>query len=172
MKNFFSSLIIILLFLGFSTNNAKAQKFGHIDSNKLMEIMPDKAQAKVELESFAKGLEEQLQAMQGELQSKYQDYMSKKETLTELIKQTKEQELQDLQGRIQTFQGTAQQELQKKEMELLQPIIQKAQDAIKAVGKEQGLTYVYDIGTGAIVYYSDESKDILDLVKIKLGITE
>ncbi|OQY00193.1 MAG: hypothetical protein B6I24_00270 [Bacteroidetes bacterium 4572_128] len=138
------TLVKIAIFVAvlFFNLDVFSQKFGHIDSK----------------------------TMQGELQNKYQSYVAEKANLTDLIRQTKEQELQDLQQRIQTFQGTAQQELQKKEMELLKPIIQKAQDAIKEVGKENGFTYIYDIGTGAIVYYSEESIDILPMVKKKLGI--
>ncbi len=161
------TIFVAVLFFNF---DVFSQKFGHIDSNKLMESMPDKVSAKTALETFAKDLETQMQTMQGELQNKYQSYVAEKASLTDFVRQTKEQELQDLQQRIQTFQGTAQQELQKKEMELLKPIIQKAQDAIKEVGKENGFTYIYDIGTGAIVYYSEESIDILPMVKKKLGI--
>ena len=67
----------------------KAYKFGHIDSNQLLSTMPERESVKSKLEAFAKQLENQLAAMQTELESKYQQYMSEAETLSPLIRQTK-----------------------------------------------------------------------------------
>jgi outer membrane protein len=108
--------------------------------------------------------------MQEELEKKYNEYLEKKDNMTDLIKKSKEEELMSLQQRIQTFQTNAQQELQKKEQELLKPIIDKAKKAIEDVCKENGYTYVFDTGTGALLYYPKDSDDILPLVKKKLGI--
>ncbi len=148
----------------------KAYKFGHIDSNQLLSTMPERESVKSKLEAFAKQLENQLAAMQTELESKYQQYMSEAETLSPLIRQTKEQELTEMQQRIQMFQQNAQQELGAKESELFQPVIDKARKAISEVANENGFTYVFDIGSGAVLHFSDDSQDILPLVKAKLGI--
>ena len=71
--------------------------------------------------------------------------------------------------RIQTYQQSAQQRLQDKEKELLQPIIDRAKQAISDVAKENGYTYVFDTSAGALLYQQD-SDDILPLVKKKLGL--
>ncbi len=71
---------------------------------------------------------------------------------------------------MQEFDGFAQQALQKKQNELLKPIFDKASAAIKAVGAEAGFTYVFDISTGVILFNSNNSVDIMPLVKTKLGI--
>ncbi len=60
--------------------------------------------------------------------------------------------------------------MQRKQAEVMQPIIEKAQNAIKEVAKANGFTYVYDIASGVLLYFSDDSEDILPLVKQKLGI--
>jgi outer membrane protein len=171
MRNILKLALIVLLVTG--ATNIFAQKnfkFGHVDSNALMQIMPERQQAQQDLETFATELEKQLEVMQVEFQNKYQDYLAKTDSLSDLIRQSKESELQDLQLRIQKFQESAQQELSKKEAELIQPIIDKARAAIEEVGKENGYTYIFDLGTGPIIYFSQDSDDILPLVKKKLGL--
>ena len=107
--------------------------------------------------------------MQEELQAKYNDYQERKAQMTELIRSTKEQEIRDLDQRIQTYQQNAQQKLREKEAELLQPIIDRAKQAISDVAKENGYTYIFDTSAGTLLYQQD-SDDILALVKKKLGL--
>jgi outer membrane protein len=91
--------------------------------------------------------------------------------MSDLIKQTKEKELQDLQGRIDGFQTKAQQDLQAKQQELLQPIVDKAKAAIKDVAKENKYTYVLN-SIEDVVLFHETTDDLMDLVKKKLGITK
>ena len=165
-----SFIIVLLTISTFALNAQTKGKFGHIDSQKLLGMMPERTQAQNLLKEEATGLEKELATMQEEFQGKYQDYMAKKESLTTLVRQSKETELQDMQTRIQTFQQTAQEMLEKKEAELLQPIIDKAKKAIEEVGKEKGFIYVMDSSVGVLLYFSEESEDITPLVKKKLGI--
>ena len=169
MKNIGLALVIILAFSlsGFSQSKLK---FGHLNSNDLFALMPEKEAAQKTLQEYSKQLEDQLVAMQDELEKKYNDYTANSATLSDMIKKTKEEELTSMQQRIQTFQQSAQTELQKKESELLQPIIEKAKKAIEEVSKENGYTYVFDTGTGTLLYWPKDSDDILPLVKTKLGI--
>ena len=148
----------------------KNLKFGHIDSQQLMTMMPEREAAKKKLEQFAKQLEDQLGVMQKEFESKYNDYVSKADSINDLIRETKERELQDMQKRVQTFQQTAQQNLAKEEEKLMQPVIDKAKKAIEDVAKENNFTYIFDVSMGGVLYYSTDSQDILPLVKVKLGI--
>ena len=169
MKKLGVFILITVLFL--STNSfAQNFKFGHIDASQLIQAMPERAKAKTTLQAYAKQLQDQLGEMQKELQNKQQDYVAQKDTLSDLIRQTKEDELQSLYQRIQTFQQTAQQNLQKKESDLMQPIITKAHDAIKAVASANGFTYIFDTSAGALLYWSSASQDVMPLVKKKLGI--
>ncbi len=165
-------VIITLLFsVNFGYSQAKL-KFGHINSNELIALMPERTKAQTELQEYASQLEEQLTVMQAELENKYNVYLKQESTYNDIVKETKQQELQDLQTRIQEFQGSAQTRYQKKESELIQPIIDKANNAIQVVGKENGFTYIFDVGAGAVVYFSESSIDILSLVKTNLGIVE
>jgi outer membrane protein len=145
-------------------------KLGHINSQELLQAMPESDSAQVKMEKAAKELQDQLEAMQVEFNNKYQDYISKKDTYSELIKQTKETELQQMQQRIQQFQGTAEQDLQKRRTETFKPVLDKANKAISEVGKENGFTYIFDISAGSVIYHAENSTDILPLVKQKLGL--
>lgn len=144
----------------------KAQKLGHINSNELLMAMPERTKIQKELEDYAKQLQTQLQAMETEWQGKVQDFKSKEAQMTELIRNTKIKEITDLETRIQDFQETAQKDLQNKEGELLQPLIDKAKKAIEDVAKEQGFTYIIDSSMGVLLYTAGE--DILPLVKKNL----
>ncbi|MEZ4721580.1 MAG: OmpH family outer membrane protein [Flavobacteriales bacterium] len=146
-------------------------KFGHIDSQILLEAMPEKVQADKTLETFAAQLEKQLQAMTVEWESKMQDYRANQAVMSDIIAQTKAEEIQNLEQRIQSFQQNAQQSLGKKEAEVYQPILDKAREAIEKVSKEHGYSYVFDSSSGALLY-QPEGEDILPLVKKELGITD
>jgi outer membrane protein len=165
-------LITLVVFLSVITTNVFAQKvkFGHINSNDLLVAMPERAEAQKKLQEFSKQLEDQLAVMNQEFQTKYQDYVTHQDSLSASIKQLKEEELQSLQQRIQNFQQTAQQDLQQKEQELLQPIIDKAKNAIKEVAKEKGYTWVFDTSVGSLVVWPENSDNLLNDVKTKLGI--
>ena len=132
--------------------------------------MPEREQARVQLEKYAKQLEDQMAAMQTELESKYQQYLEQRDSLPQVLLEAKERELTDIQQRFQTFQQTAQKDLSAKEGELLQPLIDKAKKAIDDVAAENGFIYVFDMSMGAILYNSDQSVDLLPLVLKKLGI--
>lgn len=165
---------LILLFaamLAFSASAfaQKTVKLGHINSSDLMQIMPGKDSAQAAFEAEVKILDGELKAMQEELEKKLNDYQERKSQMTELIRTTKEQELNDLNQRITIYQQNAQKKLQEKEAELLQPIIDRAKQAISDVAKENGYTYIFDTSAGAVLYQQD-SDDILNLVKKKLGL--
>lgn len=170
MKKLARSLFVITLALismaGMSQTNAK---FGYIDSNELLDLMPGKDSIQKALETYGKTLQNQLQTMYQEYQNKLADYQANVNTMSTIIKQTKEKELGDLETRIQDFQSQADTDLQNKQVELLQPMIDKARKAIEAVGREHGYTYIFDAGVGTLLYY-EKGDNILPLVKQKLGL--
>ncbi len=165
-------IVVAVAFMSsFATvSNAQNYKFGHIDSGQLLQQMPEREQARVQLEKYAKQLEDQMAAMQTEFESKYQQYLEQRDSLPQVLLEAKERELTDIQQRFQTFQQTAQKDLSAKEGELLQPIIEKAKKAIDDVAAENGFLYVFDMSMGAILYNSDQSVDLMPLVLKKLGV--
>lgn len=150
----------------FSQVNAK---LGYIDSNELLDAMPGKDSIQTAIQSYGKSLEDQLQAMYLEYQNKLNDYQTNAATMSNIIRQTKEREIADMEQRIQEFQQQADSDLQAKQMELLEPLLDKARKAIEKVAEANGYTYIFDVGAGSFLYY-DKGDNILPLVKKELGI--
>jgi outer membrane protein len=168
MRKIFISFIAVIFSAALFAQTSL--KLGHINSQELLQAMPESDSAQVKMEKAAKELQDQLEAMQVEFNNKYQDYVSKKDSYSELIKQTKETELQQMNQRIQQFQGTAESDLQKRRTETFKPILDKANKAIAEVAKVNGFTYIFDISAGSVIFHSENSTDILPLVKQKLGL--
>ena len=168
MKN--TIKLIAVIAFAFMTMSASAQvKLGHIETQKLIQAMPEWTAAQKQMENEQASVEKELTSLGEQFQAKMGEYTKNLSTYTDIIRAAKEQELQDLQKRIQSFQEIAQNNLEKKQQELMQPIVSKATEAIKAVGKENGFTYILDMSAGGILYASESSQDILPLVKKKLG---
>jgi Outer membrane protein len=169
MKRFtaIAALLVFVVAAGHSQN----LKFGHVNSDELIQAMPEFDSATTKLEKFRKELVNALDLMTVELNNKNDAYTKEAKNLTDIVKQTKEQELIDLNKRIQEFQQNAQEQLQNKQVELFQPIYTKVDKAIKDVGKENGFLYVFDVAKGALLYFDEtKSTNILALAKTKLGI--
>ena len=173
MKRFVSGLIV-LLFLGSFTAEAQAVlKLGHFNKQEILTLMPETDSAQKKLDKIAKDLQDQMEKMQVEFNKKYEDYMANASNWSELIRNTKETELQEMNQRIQNFQNVAQQDIQQQQSKLFKPIIDKLNEAINEVAKEGKFTYIFDVSQGSfVVFQSADSQDITLLVKKKLGITK
>ena len=170
MKRFIgiATLIIILSVAGQSIQ-AQTIKFGHINSDELMQALPEFDSANVRLEKFRKELINYLELMSVELNNKSEAYNKDSKNLTDLVKKTKEQELVDLNRKIQEFQTNAQQQMQDKQVEFFQPVYAKVDKAVKDVGKENGFVYIFD--TKSLLYFDEtKSTNITALAKAKLGL--
>ena len=167
MRNF-SRVILVSLLLFAGGLSAQTLKFGHIDIQLLLSVMPERDVAQKEMVKLQADYEAQAASMQKEYSDKGKEYIAQQKTMTEAVRIAKEDEIQGIQQRIQTFQQTAQENLQKEQEKRFQPIIEKARKAINDVGKEQGLVYVFD--ANGLLYHSEQSVDLMPLVKTKLGI--
>ncbi len=164
-------LFTLLVLIGITASaGAQELKFGHINLQELVQLMPERATAETEFNAFQSDLEDVLGEMQQNYQQKLQELEQLGEDASEVKRNAKITELQDIQQRIQNYQQTAQQQIQQKQGELLQPVFDKAEAAIAEVAKEQGLIYVFDVGTRVVLYKSNQSMDLLPLAKEKLGI--
>ena len=168
-------IVLTVFFCGILYTNAQGTKqslkLAHINTQELLAAMPASDSAQTRIQKEAKDMQETLEEMQVEFNTKYQDYLQNSSTYTDIKRQAKEAELQDLNVRIQQFQENAQQNLEQLRQKLLTPIIDKAKKAIEEVGRENGYTYVFDTSEGTtVVFISDNAEDILEKVKAKLGI--
>ncbi len=163
------TLILMVALLPLFTT-AQTVKLGYINSQEVMMMMPEVNDVEKQLAEFNEKNMKYLQDMDKEIQDKYAKYEQEKDNMTEAIRKVQEEELMGLQQRFQTTYQALQQEAQKKQAELLKPLQDKLMAAIESVSKKQGLTMVYDMMSGAVVYKSEAAIDITPAVKKELGI--
>ena len=151
---------------------AQAVKLGHISAAELLQQMPEVKKADSTMAGYQKALEDQYSQMVQEFQGKSSDYdkNTAAKTWSDAVADVKAQELKDLEKRIQDFQQSAQEKITTKRQEIYAPIYNKATEAIKAVGKENGYSYIFDSSSNNAVIYAQESQDVMPLVKKKLGL--
>lgn len=166
MKKIRISLIALLLVLSFST--FAQSKIAHINTTELVASMPEMNDAKTELEKLAKTYETDIQTMAAELQSKVKQYDTEAAAQTDEENAKRLQEVQGMEQSIRQYQAQAQQELQKKEFDLLKPITEKAQAAISKVADAMGFDYVLDSTQGQGVIIANGA-DLMIEVKKELG---
>lgn len=169
MKKIIKSALAAIVITVCSFTNVSAQKIAHISVDSLISLMPEYKKAQEDVQTYAKQLEQQIVAMQTELQTKYAEYLEKSKDLAEIVRASKEKELNDLNQRIQDFQQQAQVDYQNKSADLIKPVNDKAKEAIEQVAKENNYKYVLDTSSGVVLYF-EPSDDILVLVLKKLGI--
>ena len=157
-------LVLMLMLLAPMT--MMAQKFGKVNTQTIMQALPDFAKANGELEALQKQKDNELKAMQEEFQRKADEYQKGASTMNATAKQQKETELQGLQQKIQQAYQDGQQELQKKSNELMQPIVAKVRAAIDAVGKAGNYTYIFE--EGAAIYTGSNVLDVTKEVQSKI----
>lgn len=165
-------LLLILTgfcFLTLPSFGQKSNKFGHINSAELLSLMPERKEAAAKMDTITREMQKQLEEMMTEYRSKQEKYLAESGKMTDLVKADREAELQNLGARIQKFQEQAQESLEQKQQELMDPIIQKAKKAIEQVAKENGYTYIFDTSVGALLFW-EESDNVLNLVKKKLSL--
>lgn len=162
-------ILVIIVALVVAVPTFAQQKFGHIDSSALLELMPEKAKAEQELEAFAKEFQTALEAMGKEYEGKVTSFQQSEKDMIPTVRNTKMREIADLERRIQEFQQRAQDEIGKKEQEVLTPIIDKARKAIDEVAEAKGYTYIFDSSLGVLLYAKD-TEDVMADVKAKLGL--
>ncbi|MCR5471337.1 periplasmic chaperone for outer membrane proteins Skp [Xylanibacter ruminicola] len=153
---------------GFTTANAQS-KFGHVNTQEIIQAMPEYSKAESEIKALQSQYEADLKSMQDELQKKGEAFDKEQATLPDNIKQRRQQELQDMYQKIQQSFQDNQQALQKASQEKMQAIQAKVLDAIKSVGQTNG--YVYIMEDNSLPYISSTlSTDVTAQVKAKLGL--
>ena len=165
--------LTLALAMMMSASSLFAQKFGRIDTSAILVAMPETKEMQSSMETFVAGLRETLETMQVEYNNKVQEFQKNLNTWSEAISQVKQKDLVDLQGRIEEYQRAAAQDIQNKEIELRNPIIEKAKAAIDKVAAANGYLAVFDTSMGLLAYFDEAAlTDIAPLVRTELGIKE
>ncbi|HIT47269.1 MAG TPA: OmpH family outer membrane protein [Candidatus Cryptobacteroides merdipullorum] len=164
--------IIVAAVMAFVGVAAFAQpKFAHVNYAELVQLCPEADSARATMTASSNEAQATYQAMVEEFNAKYEDYQSKAGTWTASIRQTKEQELTDIQQRIQQFSQNVDMELQQQQQQLMAPIYEKALNAVKDLAKAGGYIYVFDVSS--LLYYdAAQSTDLTPDARKALNIPE
>lgn len=170
MTKLIKTLAVVILTV-FAVNAQAQTKVGHINLSELVGFMPEAKKANAEIDTMQAQLLKEIDRKSNEFKFKFDQYKQDvaKGTLLPSIQKMREEELNNLNQDLQNFQMRAQDDLDKKRVELYQPIIKKAQDAVNAVAKDKGYTYVLDSSAGTVLF-SSEADDLMAAVKTKLNI--
>ena len=160
---------LLFMMLMLAPMAAFAQKFGHVNTQEIMQAMPEVTKARTDIEALAKQYEADLKSMQDEYQKKAEAFEKEQASLPANIKQRREQELAEMQQKIYQSYQDNQQALAKEQQEKMQPIQTKVMDAIKAVGQAGGYVYIMEMGSQLYIS-STLSTDVTKDVKAKLGL--
>ena len=161
-------LIIFLLMMLPLGVFAQESKIAIVNTQEVIQAMPEFATMQKQMADMEAKYKNEMQVMQDEYNKKYSDFVAQQDSLTENIKLRRMQEIQDIQERMDNFVQVAQQDVQKKQQELLQPIQQKLHEAIQKVGEEKGYTYIID--PAALLYTGTTAVDATPFVRTKLGL--
>ena len=169
MKKLIKLTLVVALSL--TSTSLFAQKLGRINKQELIAVMPETQEMQTKMQAYMNDLREQMEMQQVEFNNKYSELSKEYNTLSEGMRNVREQELQDLQNRIQQFSAWAENDSQKKYAEMLEPIIDKADEAIAKVAKAGGYVAVFDVSMPSLAYFDESSMaDIQPQVRAELGI--
>jgi outer membrane protein len=164
---------LIFVFLAFGLNFASAQKFGYIDSDFILNKMPDYAKAQNEIEQLSSAWQREIEEMQKKVEGLYSTYQAEQVLLTEAMKQErldeikkKESELKEYQKKVFGFGGL----FFLKKQELIKPLQDKVFDAAGKVAKTKGLAIIFDKAGELVMIYTDPRHDYTDFVLEELGL--
>jgi outer membrane protein len=167
MKNLKSLFIAMLMALPMTFSYAQS-KVAHIDTQQLIGQMPEVVAAQKQLEELEKTYTNQIESTYKEFQTKAQSYSADAANQTDVTNQARQKELETMQQNINQYRETAAQDLQKKQVEMMRPLYDKAKTAIEKVASAQGFDYVLDATAGGSVIMA-KGKDLMSDVKAELG---
>lgn len=163
-------IALIMLFALPISLMAQDGKLGHINSQEVLSLMPERVVIEKTISDLQSQWEKELVKMREEYYAKIKEFQDKQATMPESIKTARQSEIAEIEQRITTFNQTASADLQKKQQELFTPVVEKVKKAINEVGAENNYLYIFDLSTQGIIYQSPKSNDITALVKKKLAL--
>ena len=166
LKKFALLVVLFILPLGVMAQS----KFAHMNSQDVITVMPEFTKAQADLEALSKQYTEEMQRSEQEFNRKYQELIQQQDSLPKNILERRQKEVQDMAQRQQQFQQEAYQAMEKAQQEAMVPIYNKLNEAVQAVGKAEGVVYIFDVARTPVAYIGTESIDVTAKVKAQLGI--
>lgn len=163
-------IVVAVMALGIFSASAQS-KIGYISTDDLIGLMPEAAKVNTELTEYQTSLQQQGQTLKTEFDKKVDQYNLDSSKLSASMKEIRRDELVKLYTRLQNYDQEAQEKASQYAQTKIAPVREKAMDAIKAVAKEKGYSYVIDNSTNLLLVMPP-GDDLLPLVKTKLGIKD
>lgn len=166
-KNITILLIVLVIFAG---KAYAQQKYGHINSDNILQLMPEYKDLTAAVDKKKKDDQDKMEKMYEDYQAKQKELNDYGESMMQAVREEKARELDSLQQTITVFQNNAQADLQDFQNKLMKPLNDKYLKTVKAVAKENGYTYIFDVASGLLAYYPEKTGDVTELVEKKMGI--
>ena len=162
MKNFVLTLLAAAI--GLTGAFAQTQKIGYVNSAKIFQELPAAQEAQRKIDALGKPIQDSLEAMQRELQARYEDYQKREAMLNEAAKKAEQQKLVDFQRKAEEYRVAKlgnDGELARETEKLLTPLRERIKNAIATVAKEEKYSFVFDkTETIQILLYGDPAHDV------------
>lgn len=164
--------VIIIAALVLGSTVMSAQKYGHLNFGNLISVMPETEAADSQLEAYQKQLVSKGEEMAEAFQQEYGEFVQRVQAgeMPPKEQQERQQALQQKQQEILQYEQEVVQKVQEKRQELLEPIVKRAEEAIAEVAKENGYVMIFDTSSFNAVLFAEDSTDIMNAVKAKLGL--
>lgn len=166
-KLFLTSLAIF-----FAINMMQAQKFAYVDTQYILDNIPEFAEAQAQLDEISSTWQKEIETKFGEVEKMYKDYQVQSVLLPEDMKKKKEQEITDKEKEAKALQRTRfgkDGDLFKKRQELVKPIQEKIYNAIQDIANNNNYAVIFDKGGSLTMMYANPKYDISDEVLDQLG---
>lgn len=161
--------VILIMLLALPVSMMAQEKLAYVNVQEIFKVMPELSEVEKKIADTNEQYRKELEVMYEEYYAKSKEFQENKETMAETIKTRRQSEIVEIEKRISTFQQTANDDLQKKQLEMIGALREKIMKATAEVGTENNYTYIFDISAQSIAYYSPKAVDVTALVKKKLG---
>lgn len=168
MKHLKYSLLFIFLFTGLSFGQLK---IGYVDSDTIMDKLPDAQDARQRLDQMIQEWQTELTKLENDWKQKYDEYDKRKLIMTDQTRSEMEQQLVQLEQKISKYReekfGTNGELFQKQE-ELMKPVQNRVFSAIEEIAKDEDFDFVFDRSGDIMLLFAKEKYDITGQVLEKL----
>jgi outer membrane protein len=163
--------ILVLFFIG--QFSLKAQRFGYVDTEYILDMLPEYKSAQKQLDLIAETWQKEAEEKKAEIDKMLKDFQAEQILMTEEMKKKKEAEIKAKEAELKEFMNKKfgyEGELFKKRQELVKPIQDKVFDACQKIAKQSALDFIFAKGGDMIMMYSNAKYDKSDEVLIELGV--
>lgn len=159
MKKIFIEVISILILTSVGVAQQGALKIGFVNSEKIINELPEAKEAQKKLEGFVNNAQEEIKKRSDALQAKYEEYQKQANMLNESAKQARQKELIEEEQKLNQYRAEKQQELAVQRENVMKPIQEKVFKAIETMAKSKKLSFVFDKANDVPLLYADPMYD-------------